>query len=240
MRPERSAQIAVLGLCAAVVVALAVGAAGDRSDAAFSLGVGPQQALAITASTPLCQDSILVPADFDSVQLALGTYKRPGPPLEVVVNRAGRDVASGVLAPGYADGQPQTVRVGKVSEGDSIRVCMSVQRGSKVAVYGGPGAAAFGTAARREGEDKVLDFDVALRFYGEKHSLLAQIPTMFERASLFRPGWVTPTTYWLLLVLVVLAVPWLLARAVARAAARGLSDESASDATRPAAADAPS
>jgi hypothetical protein len=40
---------------------------------------------------------------------------------------------------------------------------------------------------------------LALLFLREHpRSLLSLVPTIFRRASLFRPGWVGPWTYWLL------------------------------------------
>ena len=49
----------------------------------------------------------------------------------------------------------------------------------------------------------------------ERHSMLAQLPDVFERASVFRPGWVGPWVFWLLMALTLIGVPLLLARALA-------------------------
>ena len=43
---------------------------------------------------------------------------------------------------------------------------------------------------------------------GEKASLLFHLPTLFERAALFRPGWVGPWTYWLLFLVVIPALAY--------------------------------
>jgi hypothetical protein len=44
--------------------------------------------------------------------------------------------------------------------------------------------------------------------------MLATLPHAFERASVFRPGWVGPWLYWLLAAAVLLGIPVLLARAL--------------------------
>jgi hypothetical protein len=43
--------------------------------------------------------------------------------------------------------------------------------------------------------------------------MLELVPQAFERAALFRPAWVGPWTFWLLLGLVAAGVPLLLAAA---------------------------
>jgi hypothetical protein len=53
----------------------------------------------------------------------------------------------------------------------------------------------------------------------EPRSALAQVPDMFERATLFRPDVIGAWTFWLLLVAVAAGIPALLAFAL-RAATR--------------------
>ena len=43
---------------------------------------------------------------------------------------------------------------------------------------------------------------------GDKESLLFHLPQVFERAALFRPGWVGPWTYWLLMLVIVPALAY--------------------------------
>jgi hypothetical protein len=58
----------------------------------------------------------------------------------------------------------------------------------------------------------------------EKRSLIALLPDMAERASVFRAGWVGPWTYLVLALLVLVAVPALLARGLARAGAEDTAE----------------
>src|SRR3954465_6125391 len=101
MRPDRIAPYVVLGLCAAGVVALLLAAALHRSDNAFSLAVSPQQALPVRPGYPVCQRSIEVENPFDRLKFPLGTYKRPGPRVDVVVRRGGAAIGHAVLLAGY-------------------------------------------------------------------------------------------------------------------------------------------
>ena len=70
-----------------------------------------------------------------------------------------------------------------------------------------------------ERSDALADYaDIGLELNRrDNRPLLALLPDAFERASLFRPGWVGAWTYWLLLVALVIAVPVLLSRALVSA-----------------------
>jgi hypothetical protein len=82
----------------------------------------------------------------------------------------------------------------------------------RVAVFGSGGGATE-SVVRSGGRE--LDADLDLSFYrSEKRSIASVAPTVVDRTALFRPGWVGPWTYWLLGLVVLLAVPALLIRAV--------------------------
>jgi hypothetical protein len=86
-----------------------------------------------------------------------------------------------------------------------------------VAVYGQPTIASPYTNATLNGQLSSVDIWLELR--AEKRTLMSLLPTMAERASLFRAGWVTPLVYLLLALALVIGAPLLLARAVGWAAA---------------------
>ena len=66
--------------------------------------------------------------------------------------------------------------------------------------------------ARRR--DLFSDLSVVF-LHDSRRSVLSQLPDVFDRASVFRPGWVGPWLFWLLSAAVLLGVPLLLARALA-------------------------
>ena len=60
-----------------------------------------------------------------------------------------------------------------------------------------------------------IEGDLAIAFTArEPRSLLTRLPDMFSRASSFRPGFVGPWIYWLLLAAALLVVPFALVRAL--------------------------
>jgi hypothetical protein len=63
-----------------------------------------------------------------------------------------------------------------------------------------------------------LPGDIALAVTtAEPRSLIARVPAIVRHADAFRPGFVSPGLYWVLLIGLLVGVPVLLARALARA-----------------------
>jgi hypothetical protein len=196
-----------------LVAALAATVLGatERRTLAFTLSVPPQAGLIVLhPSQRACQRPISVAAGFDAVQPQLGTFRRSGPALAVTVERtSGQVLAQGRLAGGYADVARPSIPVGHVPGGGSVAVCIRNEGTRKVALYGSADAASPTSTALLDG--KPTGFDAALIFRdAHPHSTLAVLPAMFDRASLFRAGWIGAWLYWTLLVVVVVGVPLLL------------------------------
>lgn len=206
--------VAALGIVTVVVVA-----ATDDRDVAFTLGVKPDLVAAeITPGGVVCQTPVAVAETFRAVRIQVGTYRRRGPALEVLVRRQGSapPIASGRLAAGYPDVSKPTIAIDPpVSKGTRAAICFRNLGDRRVALYGGPEVAKLGSAARLGGRD--LSTDLTLTFVGEPSSALATSPEIFERASLFRPVWIGPWAYWLLVVALLGAVPVLLVRSLIQA-----------------------
>jgi hypothetical protein len=217
----RSAALVLAGLVVAAVAVLAVAAVSDQRDLAFTLGVNPAQVAApLNAGQEVCQGPVDVPERFRRVQMRVGTFGKPGPPLAVTVRAfpAGLPLARGTLRGGYPDSRAQTVTLQSVAAGGRVSVCVrNVGRKQQVALYGGAGAAARTSTASIDGRS--LGTDLTLVFKrDEERSVLSLLPTMFERASLFHPGWAGPWLFWTMLAALLLLVPLLLWRALDRAA----------------------
>ena len=134
-------------------------------------------------------------------------------------------LATGSLPGGYGDLDvipEHVVEVGRVETSAPLRICLVNEGRRKLAILGQPGAASQRTAAIVGGAP--IDYDLAVTLRREQRSLLALLPDMAERASLFRAGWVSPAVYALLAALVLLAAPLLLARGIARAARADAGD----------------
>jgi hypothetical protein len=198
---------------------VAVLAVARDTPLAFTLGVtdaGPLVKLG--PGETACQRPISVPAGgaFDRIAFTLGTYRRPGPPVEVTVRDAGgRVVASGHVAGGYPDitAQPRhTVAVNHVRGGDGLSVCLTNRGERAVAIYGNADAASRTSTAYLG--SRPLGVDMNLVFEQKPRSLAALMPRMLDRASLFRAPVVGAWLYVVLGALLVLAVPALLVAAL--------------------------
>lgn len=215
-----SAAKVLAGLCGAALVAVIALGLLRSSTLVYSLGVA--RAVPVAALRPgqqACQGAIILPdgAAFDRVRIALGTNRRPGPALEVVVRRAaGRaPISRGQLAGGYEDLDDapwHVVPIERVSTTTPLAVCL-VNRGKRpVAVIGNAGLASRTSSATVGG--RAIPGDISLMLERAPRSLLATIPESFERAPLFKAGFVGAWAFWLLTPLVLLGVPALLAAAL--------------------------
>jgi hypothetical protein len=204
--------VAVLGLAGLLLVGLT-----DDRDLAFTLGVRPSAtSTAVAPGATVCQEPILVPESFTRVRLRAGTPLRPGQPLEVTVrNAANRQVVGrGQVAGGYVDGSDLIATVGPVEPGQGIAVCVRDAGDRRALLYGNAAGASLRSQAKERG--RVLDTDLTVVFLRpERQTVLSELPDIFDRASLFRPGWVGSWTFWLLSALTLIAVPLMLARALA-------------------------
>jgi hypothetical protein len=214
-RPQLTlAAVVAAGLAVLIVVALT-----DKRDEAFTLGVRPAGVAAeLRPGNRACEERIEVPEDFSSIELQIGTYRRPGAPLEVSVRErsaAGPELGRGSLQGGYPDVSRARIGVGQIDAGHQIAVCVQNGGERKVALYGNSGVAAPFSTLRVRG--RTVDNDLTLVFHrSEKRSLIAELPDMFSRASLFEAGWVGAWTFWLLGLAVVGLVPLVLALALRR------------------------
>jgi hypothetical protein len=219
--------LVLIGVVALGAIALTLVAATSRDQLAFTLGVTNGLVAAdLRSGDVACQAPVAMPdadATFDRVVFSLGTYRRPGPPVDVTLRpaRGGPVLAQGQLAGGYPDvdrAPSQAVVVGHVSSRAPMRVCLRNRGPGKVAVYGNAGIASRTSSATVDG--KAVQTDLNLRFERfEPRSLLSLAGAMARRAALFRASWFGAWTYALAALLVLVAVPTLLVLALRTAAA---------------------
>ena len=214
---RRAGVIALLLATGFGVLALFGVAARDDRDLAFTIGVRPTiPAATLAPGVSVCQTGITVPDPFTRVRVRAGSPVGPGQPLDLRVLEVGsnRELAHGHLPGGYPNPTEESARVGRVAAGQRIAVCVRNTGRQRALLYGNTAAAALPSEAWIKA--RRLDTDVALVFLtDERHSMLALLPDVFERASVFRPGWVGPWVFWLLMALTLIGVPLLLARALA-------------------------
>jgi hypothetical protein len=204
------AGVVVLGLAGVLLTAVA-----REEDLAFTLGVNPAKVAAVVKpGQQACQSPIGVPETAHTVQLEVGTYGRPGPPLAVTAVSDRQKLGAGSVGAGYADNSTVTAFLGSVPAGRRITLCVRNYGRRQVALYGG-GAQADRTSAAFV-DDRKLDTDLTLVFKrAHPRSMLSALPDMFQRAALWRPGWAGTWVFWLLLGLVAVGAPLLLGWALA-------------------------
>jgi hypothetical protein len=174
---------------AAGVLALLCFAVFEKRDEAFTLGVAPVTPLDAKTGQAICQTPIDVPAEFDRAQVTLADG--------TTTNAHVRDART------HQPMEPP------VPEGRRIEVCIE----GPVTVLGNAALASRSSEARRNA--KPIDADVAVVFYrDESKTLLALVPDVLERASLFHGAWVKPWLMGLLGVLLLTAFPLLLGAAI--------------------------
>jgi hypothetical protein len=171
------------------VIALLAFAALEKRDEAFTLGVASALTVQAEAGQTLCQTPIDVPAEFDRAQLTLAD----GTP----ANGRVRDAVT------HAAIEPP------VAEGRRVEVCIQ----GPATVLGNAPLASRSSQAVRAGRPAKADLSVVF-FRSHSRSLLALLPDVVERASLFHGAWVKPWVVGLLGVLLLTAFPLLLGAAL--------------------------
>jgi len=197
------AAVAVAG-----VGALLAAAAADQRWTAFSADVPPSQPVtALSPGQQFCQGPLKAIVGFGSVRAWVSPNAPPGAALQLRVRSlSGATIASGRIPAGYGHFFDPTFNLGVPVRGSRrVYVCLRSAGPEPVTLLGANRRLAF------------------LFLRRQPQSLLSLLPTVFKRAALFRPGWVGPWTFWLLLIGLIAAFV-LGGIAVAQAASSDASD----------------
>ena len=180
-------------------------AAGDEREVAYSLGVPPTGvAASIAPGKRVCQEPIDLPTGAGAVVFPVATDGQAGQPLDVTVRTpSGQVLGHGKIAGGYVDGTEQTAKLDRVAgPAERSAVCIANEGTLPVFIYGSENVTSSHTVA--DGVVNPVDLDI--RFLDDNpRDFAGEIPDAFERAVLFRPGWVGTWVYWLLFALLVIA-----------------------------------
>jgi hypothetical protein len=212
----RSAAIAFALALLACLAGVAILGASRSSGLVYSPGVIPAGPIAAVApGQRACQAPLQIPDDTSFDRVAL-TATSAGTTFGVAVldDGTGRRLGSGVLRDVRAPVE-RVVQTGRVASPRPLRVCVTNRGDAAATIHGQPGIASPRSSATVDG--KPIQFDLALELRTEPESLLSLLPTLAERASLFRAGWVTPGVYLVLALALLIGAPLLLMRALARA-----------------------
>lgn len=197
-----------------IVVGVLFVAYGLRPRETFlgSNSVAPRGDVAVVdGGQTLCVDHTRVPSGTGRVRFSIDTRQAPLPPLSLTMRlwQSPSRRGSGAVLRGSAPASIAGYRNIDVSLARSVPaapggysfadICLTPGRG-EIFLWGANGLDDTSRPLRL-GRKQIAD-RVALWYLPEHHeqrSLLAQLGAVFRRASLFRPGWVGPWTFWLLL-----------------------------------------
>jgi hypothetical protein len=194
--------------CAVVVLlglgALLVAGAGDERSRVFSLDVPNVSPIArLARGHQLCQGSIRSPAAFGAVQIWAQTGGAAGALELEVKGPRGTSIAQGRAALQTSPNPIEVALDAEIPAGQTVSVCVLNGGPPPIAV---DGSSPLNPAMTATLDGKAVPLEISLvALRSTPRSLLALVPTIFDRAALFRPGWVGAWTFWALLVLVMLA-----------------------------------
>lgn len=217
----------VVGLLALVIGALVLAGADDRRDRAFSLQV--PAALPVVTVKPgqrICQSPIISAAGFSRLAIFLSAPPEPGARLQLQSVLGGRASAWTAARPTAASTFVSFSLDRTVPAGASIEACLrNVGTGSPTLL----GAAPNTTSGELSANGHRLGSAAAMEALApHSHSLLASLPEIFTRASLFRPTWVAPWVYWVLIGLLLAGMTCAVAGLLAAASADAASTQDSS------------
>src|SRR4051812_25553147 len=221
-----SRRVTIIGVAIAFAVGLVIliaGAVSTKSRVVQNVGVIPLYPVApLAQGQEACQAPIGLAEDVDRVRFNVGTFGKPGVPLDVTVRAAGTAIVLGHahVPGGWLDvGKPREVSVGHIGANQRVAACVRNLGTRRAYVYGdlyggtvvpigplGLRPTPSNTSATIDGVD--IPGDIAVSFVSEQpRSLLTRLPAVFRHAAVFRPSFVGSWTFWLLFLAAVLAVP---------------------------------
>jgi hypothetical protein len=153
-----------------------------------------------------CLDAIALDARSALARFQVGTYGKPGVPLELQV--AGPGYRALEQIPGSAYGDSQIVQVAIPPPGHDVEAsaCIVNHGHRKIVLYAS--TLAETSASHDTIDGKTVDLNWWLAFYESKPTSIAhRASTIVSRVPVFRPGVIGPWLIWPLAVLFVIGVP---------------------------------
>jgi hypothetical protein len=215
-----------LVIAVVAAAALAAVAASDERELAYGRGVPAiDPVLDIPPALEACQGPVAAPEPFDALEVFVDPRGFPLVALDTSIRDAEtRQLLShGVLFPDRLAPSLQRIDLEvPVEGGHRLDICF-INQEEQPALLRGQEQDPDPVGTLRLA-DQPIPADLYLAYLEDDRSALDRLPQMFERAALWRPGWVGAWTYWLLLAGVALVVPALLAWTLWRAARDDLGD----------------
>ena len=180
----------------------------DRDQPAAVPSPPPLKRIALDEVPPgasVCMSDIAIEQHSEQARFQVGTFGKPGPPLDVAATGAGYRAVAHARG-GYADNAVQALPI-KPPPGDQlVRVCVRNRGGNKIALYAANDSAR--SRARVEVDGQAVRATPALAFYeASDRSIAERAPVTVERMSTFRGLLGHEWLIWLVLTAFVLGLP---------------------------------
>jgi hypothetical protein len=180
----------------------------DRDQPAAVPNPPPLKRVALDDVPPraaICISDIAIEQRSEQARFQVGTFGRPGPPLDVVVTGAGYR-AVGQARGGYADNAVQSVTIRPPSRDQLVRVCIRNRGSDKIALYAANDSAR--SRARVDVGGSPVRATPALAFYeASDRSIAERVPVTVERMSTFRGPLGHEWLIWLVFLAFVVLLP---------------------------------
>ena len=191
----------------------------DRDYATSVVQPLPMTAPALVVLGPsqrACMQPATMSADSGQGRFSVGTYYKPGPPLELTIDGPGYAARRAIPA-GFADNTTLQVGVPAPRRDVSVRICIANRGTRRVALHAS--ADRTKTAALTRVDGRAVRSNPTFAFYTARRvSIAAKLSRIVDRISLFKPSVVAPWLLWPLLLAFVAGIPvgtlWALHRAL--------------------------
>ena len=181
------------------------------------LNVGP--------GSRLCLTDLVVSAQARGMTFSLGTYRRPGPPLDTTIT-AGDYSSTRTVAGGYADNSAIQVPIPPPPSSRAAEVCITNRGKRKIAFYGS-GLDPARSRVRAVLDNSYQGFTPTFTFTDGDPSIAGNAGVTAGRIAVFRGFLDHAWIVWLLAVAMVAVVPVLVGVALAASGRQWRSDSSA-------------
>jgi hypothetical protein len=194
----------VIGLAALLVPALT-----DKRQFHAAIPQPPAVTRVALIVVPEHAQACMAPAVIDHQSevavIRVGTYGKPAVPLVFTASARGYDVSDGVM-PTYRDNDSIAIPVRPPAHATVATVCVANEGPRRIALYASDDRTKFPSTTLVSGRPVGANF--WLSFYQrQRHSLLSQLPLIFDHLQAFRPGVLGPWLFWPLAILSLLGVP---------------------------------
>jgi hypothetical protein len=167
--------------------------------------------LKVPGHSTLCIPDLRIPGGTGRIEFEISTLLKEQPPISFVLQIAGQEHRSAVPAGQIVGGGKLRFAFPRTPDEPASQIasaCLTTEGANAISFGGVPGLIEGDQLPVLNGKQTGL---LRLSTWylppeGERHSIISQLPKIFEREALFKPSWVGAWTYWVLFFVVLPAL----------------------------------